>query len=608
MVVLSPSPNDFGIVDVGATASAPFTVTNSGGTPTTALTVTVSGASEFSLSGDLCTGIALSPGARCTFNVVFTPATFGARSGNVSVAASTGGSPAAALSGTGRDYVTLTVNKTGTGSGAVAASGLLCLGGICSGSYPRTSATTFQTVDLSAAADALSTFTGWSGGDCTGIGSGCTVTMDAAKIVRANFTIKTVQITITNLGIGGHAGTVTSDDGAISCASSCGPLTHNAATSITFNAKTNGTSTFAGWASGPCHGTNPVCTVPLTGDVAITATFGPQAYMFVTSSTVVPGRLGGVGGADLECGNRATAAGLPGAYRAWISTQGVDAIARVGTGGWLRTDGRPFAPSANALKTTANQIVYYPPRVDENGIDLGPGRIVVATGSNSDGTNFGTQCGNYTTTGGSLYVGAAAAGTQSWSYYVLDSAGCVASAHLYCFRSDVTATIAPPATAGRHIFTSTAPFVPAGGRDAADGQCQLDAKSAGLPNFSNYIALLATSGASAASRLTIPGLPWKRSDDVLVVADPVDLTKGILLAPIDLPAGGGVYASRAVWTGASDVGAAATGGLACNDWKVPSSQMSGFFGYPNFGWQPDWFNAGSIRCDTINNYLLCVEP
>jgi hypothetical protein len=606
MVVLSPSPEDFGIVDVGSPSTVPFMVTNSGGASTTALTVGVSGATELTLVNDACTGRSLAAGEQCAFSVVFTPTTYGARSGSAIVRATTGGSSSSTLSATGRDYVTLTVTKAGTGGGTVAASGLTCTSTMCTGSYPRTSATSFQRVDLSAAPDALSTFTGWSDPNCTGTG-GCSETMDAAKSVTATFTIKTVHVSVTNVGLAGQSGVVAASDGTLSCAAgqTCA-VAHPAASSFTLVATPAPGSTFVGWSGGGCKGTKPTCTVPLTSDLTATATFGPQSYMFVTSSLVVPGRLLGVAGADTECGNRATAAGLPGTYRAWISTTGVDAIGRVGSGGWVRTDGRPFAKSATALKALSNQAVYYPPRVDENGNDLGPTRIVVATGGNNDGTNFGVQCNNYTSTTGSLYVALATAGTESWAYSYLDSQGCVTPAHLYCFRSDVTATIAPPAATGRHIFTSDLPFTPGGGLTAADAQCQLDAKAAGFANFAKFIALLAGSGMPAASRLDLTGPPWQRADNVLVVATAADLATGNLLAPIDLDADGSMYASRAVWSGAVDL--VSKGDATCDDWKTPTSGSSSYYGYPNFGSNPDWFDSGKLTCDYVNMYLICVEP
>jgi hypothetical protein len=610
MVVLSPSPKDFSIVDVGSPSSADFTVTNSGGAATTALSVTPAGATEFSVTNDACTGRTLAAAGQCTFTIVFAPSTYGARSGSVTVSAATGGSATAALSGVGRDYVALTVMKTGTGGGNVAATGLQCSATTCTGQYPRTTAGAFQQVTLSAAPDAYSTFAGWMmNGGCTGA-SPCTVTMDSAKMVIATFTAKNVKVTVTNVGLAGQSGTVTAGDGTLTCAagSTCGPLDHPATPSFTLVATPTGGSTFIGWSGGGCKGVKPTCTVALTSDMSVTATFGPQAYMFITSSLIIPGRLGGVAGADTECTNRAAAANLPGTYRAWISNTGVDANARVGSGGWVRVDGRPFASGIAALKTKINQPVYYPPRVDENGNDLGPTHLQVATGGNNDGSNFGVQCNNYTSTTGSLYVGVAAAGTMSWAYSYLDSQGCVTPAHLYCFRSDLTAAIAPPPVAGRAIFTSDFAFTPGGGIGAADAQCQGDAMAAGLPNFARFIALLATSNASAVSRVSLTGLPWRRADQVLVVADPADLATGNLLAPIDLSADGMQYASRAVWSGAADVASKASDGYACNDWMTAVNASGSYFGYPNFGANPDWFNSGRLTCDYVNVYLTCVEP
>jgi uncharacterized repeat protein (TIGR02543 family) len=75
----------------------------------------------------------------------------------------------------------LTVSKTGTGTGTVTSSpaGINC-GADCTELY-----NSGTTVTLTASPTAGSTFTGWSGG-CSGTG-GCTVTMDAAKTVTANF-------------------------------------------------------------------------------------------------------------------------------------------------------------------------------------------------------------------------------------------------------------------------------------------------------------------------------------------------------------------------------------------------------------------------------------
>jgi hypothetical protein len=78
---------------------------------------------------------------------------------------------------------TLTVSKSGTGSGTVTSSpgGIVC-GPDCSKQYPNTTQ-----VALTASPSSGSVFAGWSGGGCSGVGT-CTVTIGAAVTVTASFT------------------------------------------------------------------------------------------------------------------------------------------------------------------------------------------------------------------------------------------------------------------------------------------------------------------------------------------------------------------------------------------------------------------------------------
>jgi hypothetical protein len=604
MIVLSPQPGMFNTVDLGSPATVPFTVKNTGGAPTTALTIKLTGATEFTIGSDGCSNMTLDPGATCPMRLVFTPTTFGARSATLTASATTGGTSVSTLSATGRDYVALNVTTGGTGAGTVTASGLTCTNNTCTGSYPRTDPAAFQVVNLTATPDAYSTFMGW-GGACTGTGT-CAVTMSMAQSVTATFAVKTVLITANVVSVSSHTGGVTTDDGAFSCPNpgTCGPTKHNAQASITFIATANPTYTFIGWSSGPCKGANPKCTIPLTSDVNVTATFGPQTYMFVTSTTVIAGHLNGVGGADAECTARATAAGLPGTYKAWISDVGVNANGRVGNGGWVRTDGRPFTRSLADVK---KGVVYYPPRVDENGNDLGAKRITVLTGGDGSGTTFGAQCTSYTSSAGSAYVGYATAGAFYWAYKELDSVGCSDQQHLYCFRTDLAATVTMPTTSARHIFVSSTAFVPSpAGLGGADLQCQADAKAAGLANYMTYVAFLATSTTPAINRVSLSGAPWKRTDEVLVVATPGDLATGNLLAPIDLAADGITYESPQMWTGGVDPMTAGT--ATCNDWKSSLPTVNGQFGYPHATIVPDWFNSGTLTCDNAYGWIMCIEP
>ncbi|HEY6072324.1 MAG TPA: hypothetical protein VIV15_02775, partial [Anaerolineales bacterium] len=77
---------------------------------------------------------------------------------------------------------TLTITKSGTGSGRVTSSptGINC-GSNCSGNFAYNTIVT-----LTAAAATGSTFVGWSGPLCSGTGT-CVVTMSAAQTVNAVF-------------------------------------------------------------------------------------------------------------------------------------------------------------------------------------------------------------------------------------------------------------------------------------------------------------------------------------------------------------------------------------------------------------------------------------
>ena len=81
-----------------------------------------------------------------------------------------------------RERFTLTVTKTGTGSGLVASSppGIDC-GTTCSATYDSGTGVT-----LTATPGFGSLFAGWSGCDAVS-GTTCTVTMNAARSVTANF-------------------------------------------------------------------------------------------------------------------------------------------------------------------------------------------------------------------------------------------------------------------------------------------------------------------------------------------------------------------------------------------------------------------------------------
>ena len=95
---------------------------------------------------------------------------------------------------------TLTVDKSGVGDGTVtSAPPRISCGDTCTRQF-----TLGTVVTLTATRDASSVFTAWSGVNCPGTGT-CTVTMDAAKNVTANFAFSQVSLTPTEWDFGSVA-------------------------------------------------------------------------------------------------------------------------------------------------------------------------------------------------------------------------------------------------------------------------------------------------------------------------------------------------------------------------------------------------------------------
>jgi uncharacterized protein (DUF2141 family) len=230
---------------------------------------------------------------------------------------------------------TLTVLKSGTGSGTVTSSpaGIDC-GSDCSEAYNQGTGVT-----LSATASAGSTFTGWSGA-CSGTGN-CAVTMDSNKTVTAMFNSQsTVQYTLAVTKPGTGSGTVTSSPAGIDCGSDCSEP-YNQGTAVTLSASPAPGSTFAGW-SGSCSGTGN-CTVSMDSNKTATATFNllpQQQYTLAlsklgTGSGTVTSSPGGINcGSDCsEAYNQGTGVTLsatPAAGSTFAGWRGACA----GDGGW----------------------------------------------------------------------------------------------------------------------------------------------------------------------------------------------------------------------------------------------------------------------------------
>lgn len=174
---------------------------------------------------------------------------------------------------------TLTVSKSGTGTGMVASSpaGISC-GSTCSANFDSG-----VVVNLTATPDSGSTFAGWSGA-CTGTGA-CSVTMDAAKSVSANFSANVGPFTLTVAKTGNGTGTVTSTPSGISCGTTCS-ASFASGTVVSLAATPDSGSTFAGW-GGACSGTG-ACSVTMNSAQSVSATFNSTSNVALSSLSVNP--------------------------------------------------------------------------------------------------------------------------------------------------------------------------------------------------------------------------------------------------------------------------------------------------------------------------------
>ncbi|MBK7075989.1 MAG: hypothetical protein IPH44_27215 [Myxococcales bacterium] len=162
----------------------------------------------------------------------------------------------------------LTITRTGTGTGTVTSTpaGVSC-GTTCTFGFDYGALVTLN------ASATTSTFTGWTGGGCSGTGP-CTVTMTAATAVSANFTLNSYLLTVSKNG--SSSGTVSSNPPGIDCGVDCTEA-YQAATVVALTAVPDANTVFAGWSGGGCSGTG-ACNVTMNAAATVTATFNLAVY------------------------------------------------------------------------------------------------------------------------------------------------------------------------------------------------------------------------------------------------------------------------------------------------------------------------------------------
>jgi Divergent InlB B-repeat domain len=183
----------------------------------------------------------------------------------------------------------LAVTKTGPGQGSVTSSpsGLSC-GGLCSKGFST------STVTLTATSAGGSAFNGWSSADagfsCPGTGP-CTVTLDMARTVLADFEhAKTLSVTVT----GGGGGNVTSVPTGLNCTSGTCSAGFVSGSTAALTATPDATSVFTGWSANAACSGSAGCVLTAAGTAAqrsVTATFVPAQSLTVSPAGTGAGTI-----------------------------------------------------------------------------------------------------------------------------------------------------------------------------------------------------------------------------------------------------------------------------------------------------------------------------
>ena len=174
---------------------------------------------------------------------------------------------------------TLNAGKSGTGHGTITGTGISC-GTDCTETYPYGTVVT-----LTATPSTGSTFTGWTG--CDAVSSNvCALTMTGNKSVSAAFTLNQHTLTATKTGTG--SGTLTAS--GLSCVGDTCTGTYNYGDTVQITPTPGSGSVFGEW-TGCDSVANNVCTVNITSDKSVTASFFPEYTLAVTLEGTGDGRV-----------------------------------------------------------------------------------------------------------------------------------------------------------------------------------------------------------------------------------------------------------------------------------------------------------------------------
>jgi len=346
---------------------------------------------------------------------------------------------------------------------------------------------------------------------------------------------------------------------------------------------------------------------------------GPLTYNYAFVSPVPHNAaFGGLAGADSLCNGWAGSAGLPGNYRAILSTSAVNAVSRLaGARGWIRPDGRAVGDLPADMFSDHGPLA--PLRIAPDGTDVG--FQFVWSGSAYNGIYKtipgASDCGGWTSTNPAdgAWQGFSTV-TAEW----IDRGTyrpCDAPLYVYCFQVDhyQPLDVASFAESGRRMFVSSGNLVIGAGIAAADALCTADAASDARLAGASFKAFIANyaggTGTSAMSRFAPSSTPIVRLDGLRIANDFASLGTQDLIYPPAVRVSGALYTWR-VFVGANSVTSPGTATTTCNGWTDTTSGI-GVEGVAESTSRTAadrlWFGGDTGNCSTASNTIpvYCLE-
>jgi hypothetical protein len=234
----------------------------------------------------------------------------------------------------------------------------------------------------------------------------------------------------------------------LNCGSQCTAMVNYSTTPISITTMSSSSSTFMNWGK-DCTGFGGCSVVP-TANHTVIANFRPNLNFAFTTSIFVNAPFNPITSADAICNARATAGGLSGNYRAWLSTTSQNAVQRLQAAnvmirGWIRTDGVSFADMLTGPGSlTGAPGPFNPLSRDEFGVDLAGTPIAgVITGTQPDGMVSPDNCGDFTNPASQLLIGLCTKVGAAWTE-ALHVSDCTSGYRLYCFETDYSNAVSGP--------------------------------------------------------------------------------------------------------------------------------------------------------------------